>query len=547
MLRLLSLYALGLTVSNSIAASTFPYPAAINCDSFSAGAWKGAHNTCNAEASDAKWSPILNRALPSWYQDMKLGIFVHWGVYSVPAYGTEWHWHSVECGGEANPTKAFDDRVYGINHDYRSFANDFKAELYNASAWVEVFKAAGASYVLPVAKHHDGFCMWNASTTAPGWNAVDVGPKRDVLQELYDAVEATKDFEFGIYFSQGEWFNPLMVADKATNWTKKTYVEQTMIPQRLDLVTRFPKSMVWHTDGGWFAPDSYWGNYEWLTYLYEKSPLAQRIVSCNSMGIGCSHCTGGGTSGEKSICLEYGDAPSGGDRTNAGRVLPHFFTNQMTIQRGSWSWDRSENGMASFFSTSELLLELVSTAAWNGTLIMNVGPTSDGLLPPIFEERLRGVGAWLGEGGNRKAVHATRPWNGGLPLGGESVGESGKNASSQPLNVFYTTPKEGIFATSERAVFATSFWWPPPPTCPAAAAVAGACDDAMAAPRVLALSLPNVGIKGTCTVTLLATGASVPCAKGASGIVLTLGGAPPMTGDAGVASLAWAFEIKGLA
>ena len=121
------------------------------------------------------------------------------------------------------------------------------------------------------------------------------------------------------------------------------------------------------------------------------------------------------------------------------------------------------------------------------------------------------------------------------------MGESGKNASSQPLNVFYTTPKEG------GAVFATSFWWPPPPTCPAAAAVAGACDDAMAAPRVLALSLPNVGIKGTCTVTLLATGASVPCAKGASGIVLTLGGAPPMTGDAGVASLAWAFEIKGLA
>lgn len=102
--------------------------------------------------------------------------------------------------------------------------------------------------MLPVAKHHDGFCMWNCSATAPGWNAVDTGPKRDVLTELYDAVTATDNVSFGIYFSQGEWFDANFVRDHNNNFTTAKYVDK-MQAQRLDLVTRFPKSVIWHTDG----------------------------------------------------------------------------------------------------------------------------------------------------------------------------------------------------------------------------------------------------------------------------------------------------------
>eukprot|EP01079_Euglenida_sp_SAG-EU17-18_P000999 gene999-2609_t len=118
--------------------------------------------------------------------------------------------------------------------------------------------------------------------------------------------------------------------------------------------------------------------------------------------------------------------PVGGDRTTADRVISHYYPNQMTIQQGSWSWDRSENSLGNFLTTEQLLWTLVSTTAWNGTLIINVGPTADGLLPPIFQQRLADIGAWLSV--NKDAIYGTRPWTGSLP--------SGQDTSN--TDVFYT-------------------------------------------------------------------------------------------------------------
>ena len=173
----------------------------IDCSSFSKPSGWTAPNSCSLYGD---FSKIIDRPLPDWYADMKLGIFVHWGVYSVPSFGSEWFWHGVECQKGGSQAK-FRDRVYGKDFPYPKFAPMFKAELYNASAWAETFKASGAQYVLPVAKHHDGFSLWNDSTS-PGWNAVDAGPRRDVLAELYEATQAA-GLDWGIYFSQGEWFN----------------------------------------------------------------------------------------------------------------------------------------------------------------------------------------------------------------------------------------------------------------------------------------------------------------------------------------------------
>ena len=110
-------------------------------------------------------------------------------------------------------------------------------------------KGAGAQYVLPVAKHHDGFCLWDAADTSPNWNAVEVGPRRDVLTELYNASQAG-GLNFGIYYSQGEWFDADFVADSRTGFKTRTFVKKKVVPQRLDLVKRYPKSIIWHTDGG---------------------------------------------------------------------------------------------------------------------------------------------------------------------------------------------------------------------------------------------------------------------------------------------------------
>ena len=124
---------------------------------------------------------------------------------------------------------------------------------------------------------------------------------------------------------------------------------------------------------GWMAPDAYLGNNKWLNYVYDESPIKEHVVTCNSMGFGCCKKYPG-----SSKCFEYGDAPSGGDRTTAGEVIPHFYTNQMTLQIGSWSWDRSENSLDRFLTADQLVTELVQTTAWNGTLIMNVGPNVRG-------------------------------------------------------------------------------------------------------------------------------------------------------------------------
>lgn len=119
--------------------------------------------------------------------------------------------------------------------------------------------------------------------------------------------------------------------------------------------------------------------------------------------------------------------------------MPHFYTNQMTIQRGSWSWDRSETGLESFFSVPELVWTLVSTTAWNGTLVVNIGPAADGTVPTIFQDRLAGLGAWLTTNG--EAIYGTRPWDGALPSGAEPAGGgAAKNGT------FYTAKAGAVYA-----------------------------------------------------------------------------------------------------
>ena len=503
-------------------ASSPSYNHTIDCTSFNhAGATGG--NTCDAEGD---FSKITARPLPDWYADMKFGMFIHWGVYSVPAYGNEWFWHNSKCGNKA--VAAFEQRNYPANWTYLDFAPLFRAELYDADAWVSLFKAAGAQYILPVGKHHDGFCMWNASDTSPGWNAAEIGPKRDVLQELYDAT-LRHNLSFGIYYSQGEWFDAAFVADHASGFKSRSFVQKKVIPQRLDLVHRFPEARIWHTDGGWMAPDAYWGNLDWLTYLYEKSPLAAHVISCNSMGIGCCQKIG-------DRCYEYGDAPSGGDRDTAGQVLPHFYTNQMTLQRASWSWDRSEMALGAFFSRAELLKTLVTTAAWNGTLIVNIGPTADGLIAPIFQDRLLALGQWLKING--QAIYSTRPWPGSIPTGGEPESNG---------TVWYTwDPKS-------RAVYATVLAWPSPTGSGGGAgggisnSNSSSSSSSSSSSAVALLKLTQVKTATANTrATLLFDGSSLSWSKSMGdvaddGIVVSLPSRPP-TGS----SLGWVVKLEGL-
>ena len=135
---------------------------------------------------DATWESLANYEIPLWFQDAKFGIFLHWGVYSVPAFNSEWYSREMYKEGHV----AFDHHLatYGPQKDfgYKDFIPRFTMENFDPAAWAELFRQSGAQYVVPVAEHHDGFAMYD--TDRSRWSAAQMGPKRDVFGDLADAV-----------------------------------------------------------------------------------------------------------------------------------------------------------------------------------------------------------------------------------------------------------------------------------------------------------------------------------------------------------------------
>ena len=134
------------------------------------------------------WESLSNWQPPEWYRNAKFGIFIHWGVYSVPAFENEWYPRNMYIEG----SKVFEHhaKTYGAHKDfgYKDFIPLFKAEKFDPAAWAALFKRAGARYVVPVAEHHDGFQMYKSALSH--WNAAEMGPQRDIVGALKDAVEA---------------------------------------------------------------------------------------------------------------------------------------------------------------------------------------------------------------------------------------------------------------------------------------------------------------------------------------------------------------------
>ncbi len=159
--------------------------------------------------------------------------------------------------------------MYGPKHKYPDFAGQFKAELFDPQQWADVFVRSGAKYVVLTSKHHEGFCLW-PSEQSWNWNAVDIGPHRDLAGDLTQAVKA-RGLHMGFYYSLYEWFNPLY----KNNLEK--YVDDHMIPQMKDLVTRYQPDILW-TDGEWDHPSEKWKSTAFLSWLYNESPVKDQVV-----------------------------------------------------------------------------------------------------------------------------------------------------------------------------------------------------------------------------------------------------------------------------
>ena len=167
------------------------------------------------------WESLDSRVNPPWFSEAKVGIFIHFSLFSVPSFHGEWIWFDW-LGARDQDVVDFVARTEAPRFAYADYAPRFTAEFFNASAWLALFKASGARYVVPTTKHHDGFAMW-PSATSFNYNSMDVGPRRDVIGEIANATRAA-GLRFGAYHSLFEFYNPLYLADKANNWTTQVFV-----------------------------------------------------------------------------------------------------------------------------------------------------------------------------------------------------------------------------------------------------------------------------------------------------------------------------------
>lgn len=338
------------------------------------------------------WESLDSRPLPAWFDEAKVGLFLHWGVFSVPSYTSEWFWWYWQGWGEPrNPDPAkFMTKNYPPDFTYAAFAKDFTCEFFDGEEWARIFQESGARYVVLTTKHHEGFTLW-PSNVSFGWNAMDVGPKRDLVGELADAIRSKTDLVFGVYHSLFEWFNPLFLLDKSNNFTTDHFVKGKTLVELYELVHRYKPEIIW-SDGD-PAPAEYWKSREFLAWLYNDSPVKDKVVTNDRWGQGCS--------------CHHGGYFTCNDRYDPGVLQPHKWENCMTLDQRSWGY-RRDASLADVLSTEELITTLVESVSCGGNLLINVGPTRDGRLALVYQERLQQLGRWLKVNG--EAVYGSAAW-----------------------------------------------------------------------------------------------------------------------------------------
>uniref|UniRef100_A0A914GRJ3 Putative alpha-L-fucosidase n=1 Tax=Globodera rostochiensis TaxID=31243 RepID=A0A914GRJ3_GLORO len=333
------------------------------------------------------WASIDSRPLPVWYDEAKFGIFSHWGVYSVPAFGSEWFWWYWK--GQHDPKyEQFVEKHYPNGTTYADFAKFFTAADFDANNYAEIVKASGARYFVLTSKHHEGFTLW-PSTTSWNWNAVDVGPHRDLVKAFSEATRA-QNVHFGLYFSLFDWFHPLYLNDIKTHRTD--FVQSVSFPQLLEIVNEYHPEVIW-SDGDWEQPDTYWRSKEFLAWLYNESPVKEKVVVNDRWGRGISGKHGG--------FLTYQD------HYDPGRLLSRKWENCLTLDKRSWGYRRYLKP-SDVLSLAELISQLARTISCGGNMLLNVGPDHTGRIVPIFEQRLREFGQWVTR--NTEAIYGSKAW-----------------------------------------------------------------------------------------------------------------------------------------
>jgi alpha-L-fucosidase len=408
------------------------------------------------------WESLKTIHTPEWYMDGKFGIFIHWGLYSVPAFGNEWYPRNMYLRG--TPEFEHHIKAWGPHHQfgYKDFIPMFRAEEYHPREWADLFREAGAKFVIPVAEHHDGFPMYASDLS--DWTAAKMGPKRDLIGELAEAVRQ-QGMVFGVSSHRAEhwWFmNGGRAFDSDVNdprWAD--FYGPAMPSPNTHFDNQAWKSRDWEPRPDakyledWLARccelvDKYRPKLFWFDWWIEQivfQPYVQRFAA---------YYYNRGLEWGQEVAINYknqtfadGSAVLDVERGQLKSIRPYFWQNDTSISKNSWGYVTEQD----YKSPTHIIGDLMDVVSKNGALLLNIGPRPDGTIPEPEQEILRDIGRWLSING--EAVYGTRTWQ--VFGEGPTVLEEGHftDTKRQPF-----TSQDIRFTRKGSVLYATVLAWP---------------------------------------------------------------------------------------
>jgi alpha-L-fucosidase len=390
---------------------------------------------------EANWDSLKGFKVPEWYIDGKFGIFIHWGVYSVPAFGSEWYPRQMYL--KDAPEFEHHVKTWGPQDKfgYKDFIPMFRAQKWDPQHWAELFKRSGARYVVPVAEHHDGFAMYDCPFHE--WTSVKMGPHRDIVGELSAAVRSqglvaglSSHREEHWWFFDGGMTFPSDVQDPKYRSLYGFAAEKDSPPSEefldewlvytCDLVDRYKPLLVWFD---WWIKTPEFQPYlqKFAAYYYNRGAQWGQQVAINFK--------------EGSYPLEAGVFDMERAQSKDAREL--FWQTDTSVIKNSWGYVENRD----YKTAGSIIGDLVDIVSKNGSLLLNIGPRPDGTIPEEEERILLEIGQWLDVNG--EAIYGTRPWKTcaeGPTEILEGFGSDVKRAAFTPEDIRFTSKDSAIYA-----------------------------------------------------------------------------------------------------
>lgn len=397
------------------------------------------------------WESLQQYRVPEWYEKAKFGIFIHWGIYSVPAFGSEWYSRNMYIQGSREYEHHI--KTYGAQKDfgYKDFIPMFRAEKFDPQEWASLFKEAGAQYVVPVAEHHDGFQMYDSELSE--WNAGKMGPKRDVLGELGREFKKQglvngasshrvehwffmghgKEFDSDIKepLKRGDFYWPAMPEPNHQDLFSEPMPTEEYLDDWLcrccEIVDKYRPKIIYFD---WWIQHSAVKPYlkKFAAYYYNRAEEWGEGVVITY----------------KHDAFMFGTAVVDIERGQFADVKPYIWQTDTAVAKNSWCYTEGNE----YKTSTQIIRDMVDIVSKNGRLLLNVGPKADGTIPEEDKKILLEIGAWMKVNG--EAIYGTRLWR--KPAEGPTKIVEGQFADSEAKqytreDIRFTVKGDYLYAT----------------------------------------------------------------------------------------------------